>query len=399
MVGHERVPSVLQINVRLSEGGAAGVARTLHDTLPSLGMSSHFVYGYGPHGASSPDENEVGASRLTPKGLVAVNMAAHKFLGSESTLRSRSRWLALRGEISRASIVHLHVVHSYMADVRSLVGMILDLNKPVVWTLHDQWTFTGRCAQPGSCTGYRAGCLECPDLQAYPPAIIDRASTHHPLRRTMISKLVQTGRAELVPCARWLEDDARVSGVPVGRAVPNSVDPAFWAALTDRSGPRSPGRLRVLFICRDLRDSRKVDWETLTLVSQMTGVELTVVGDNSPIELPGARHLPSISDRRSMANLMQENDALIFTSKIDYFPLTIAEALAAGLAVHAIDSMAAREFRGYETMAIYSDSRQMLSGLGAAVQSNIPTDAKPRGLAPIAMAEAYLSIYERLMDK
>jgi len=391
-------PSVLHINVRLSEGGAAGVAKTLHETLPSLGMNSRFAYGYGPHGSSSPEAATLDATRITPRALVAVNMASHRLLGAESSLRSRTRWLALKDEISRAAVVHLHVVHSYMARVEGLIDLLDELRKPVVWTLHDQWVLTGRCAQPGSCRGYLDGCENCPDLQAYPPATIDRAFVQHPARRDMVSRLTRSERSELVPCALWLEEDARAAGVLVGPAIQNSVDPVFWESISPVSRGPSTG-LRALFVCRDLRDKRKVDWEALRRVSEMPGVELTIVGDNAAHTLPSAHHIPSTSDRKVMAEIMQAHDALIFTSRVDYFPLTIAEAVAAGMDIHAIDSMAAREFSDYPSVMLYSTTGDLVLGLRASLEARPPAEIKPGRLAPVTMAKKYMSVYERLMAR
>ncbi|RII87986.1 colanic acid biosynthesis glycosyltransferase WcaC, partial [Clavibacter michiganensis subsp. insidiosus] len=44
---------VLHLSVRLGEGGAAGVARTLMHELGELGVDGSFAYGYGPGGRDS----------------------------------------------------------------------------------------------------------------------------------------------------------------------------------------------------------------------------------------------------------------------------------------------------------------------------------------------------------
>ncbi|EHX31356.1 putative colanic acid biosynthesis glycosyl transferase wcaC domain protein [Escherichia coli DEC12C] len=45
---------ILQFNVRLAEGGAAGVALDLHLRALEKGLSSRFVYGYGKGGKKAP---------------------------------------------------------------------------------------------------------------------------------------------------------------------------------------------------------------------------------------------------------------------------------------------------------------------------------------------------------
>ncbi len=45
--------NILQFNVRLAEGGAAGVALDLHQRALQKGMRSRFIYGYGKGGKKS----------------------------------------------------------------------------------------------------------------------------------------------------------------------------------------------------------------------------------------------------------------------------------------------------------------------------------------------------------
>ena len=45
--------NIMQFNVRLAEGGAAGVALDLHQRALRQGLSSPFVYGYGKGGKKS----------------------------------------------------------------------------------------------------------------------------------------------------------------------------------------------------------------------------------------------------------------------------------------------------------------------------------------------------------
>ncbi len=42
--------NILQFNVRLAEGGAAGVALDLHQRALQKGLQSRFIYGYGKGG-------------------------------------------------------------------------------------------------------------------------------------------------------------------------------------------------------------------------------------------------------------------------------------------------------------------------------------------------------------
>ena len=57
--------NILQFNVRLAEGGAAGVALDLHQRALQQGLASHFVYGYGKGGKESVSHQNYSAGHQT----------------------------------------------------------------------------------------------------------------------------------------------------------------------------------------------------------------------------------------------------------------------------------------------------------------------------------------------
>ncbi|STM16418.1 putative glycosyltransferase [Escherichia coli] len=57
--------NILQFNVRLAEGGAAGVALDLHQRALQQGLASHFVYGYGKGGKESVSHQKLSAGHQT----------------------------------------------------------------------------------------------------------------------------------------------------------------------------------------------------------------------------------------------------------------------------------------------------------------------------------------------
>lgn len=50
-------------------------------------------------------------------------------------------------------IIHLHNLHDYYINIEILFEFLEQYGKPVVWTLHDCWAFTGHC-----CYYNMAGC-------------------------------------------------------------------------------------------------------------------------------------------------------------------------------------------------------------------------------------------------
>lgn len=394
--------NVLQLNVRLSEGGAAGVARTLADELVSRGIASPIAYGYSRGGRASPMEVAYDGVRVTPRLNAALNRISHSVIGRDTKVTSRRHWGHFLDALGEADVVHLHAIHSHIVDAGLLFQTLIDARKPVVWTLHDQWAMTGRCAQPGTCRLWEQGCPKCPDLDAYPPAKIDNAAQRWSDRREMIQTLQAAVPTAVVACASWLGAEAKIASIRNVGVVKNSVDRAFWlATATSVPRERRVGGVRNLFMCRDLRDRQKVNWPVLKRVCALPNQKLTIVGDQATQTIEGAERRPAVSDRAELANLMQEHDRLVFTSRVDYFPLTIAEALTSGLEVNALDSPAAREFSTHPRLNIFQDENALLSHLASAplpVPSTTEvSDEERQFFNPQRMTDEYVDIYNSLL--
>ena len=61
-----------------------------------------------------------------------------------------------------ADVVNLHWVGGGTLPIQT-IGR---LNRPIVWTLHDSWPFTGGCHIPYDCNRYERKCGNCPQLRS-----------------------------------------------------------------------------------------------------------------------------------------------------------------------------------------------------------------------------------------
>lgn len=390
--------NILQVNTRLSEGGAAQVARTLEIELGKLGHNSFFLYGYGKSGKLSNQHLAGSHFKYTKKIYAGINLLIFRFLGREKSLFpyiSRRKILKI---LKKVDIIHLHVVHSYFIDFSILISAIIESKLPVVWTFHDEWVLTGRCANPGSCKLWEMGCVKCPDLNAYPPAYIDRAHSNFKIKREKISAVISLPNSRLVTCANWLEEEMRSAGFSNLTTITNSIDSEFQNALMRKSTKKIGTNI---FICRDLRDRQKIDWELLLNISNLPNQSLTIVGDFPPVQIDNAKFIPSTSNRAQLASLMQEHRRLIFTSRIDTYPLTIVEALTAGLEVYTLKSKAAMEFKNHPRCFLFDNAEELYNSLEMEGFKSSLKSSKVQELnfdfSPRRMALEYEKIYKSLL--
>jgi len=68
----------------------------------------------------------------------------------------------------------LHNIHGYYINIELLFKYLREANKPVVWTLHDCWPFTGHCAYFDyvDCQNWKIECHNCPQRRSYPESLL-----------------------------------------------------------------------------------------------------------------------------------------------------------------------------------------------------------------------------------
>lgn len=92
---------------------------------------------------------------------------------------------------------------------------------------------------------------------------------------------------------------------------------------------------------------------------------------------------------------MAEHEALIFTSKVDNYPLTVVEALVAGLQVRLPAGKVAEEFRNYPQVNPYNSEEDLLANpISSTIEYNLDFSA----FEPSRMPSDYLELYQGILS-
>ncbi len=103
-------------------------------------------------------------------------------------------------EIKKSDIVHLHWINAGIWS-DAFAKMIKKLDKPVVWTMHDMWPFTGGCHYNEKCDGYLTGCKKCSKLN-------DRY-VEYALKQKI--KFYNENNIVFVGCSNWIVEELKKS--------------------------------------------------------------------------------------------------------------------------------------------------------------------------------------------
>lgn len=159
---------VLQINSVCGIRSTGRIATDIHQLLTDQGNES--VIAYGQLDPKNCDRTiKVGNQKdINIHGVISRVFDRHGF-GSKKATEDFLR----RVEEYGPDLIHLHNIHGYYLHVGLLFDYIKNKKIPVVWTLHDCWSFTGHCAyfDFAGCSKWQSECHNCPQKKSYPASL------------------------------------------------------------------------------------------------------------------------------------------------------------------------------------------------------------------------------------
>jgi len=342
--------NILQFNVRLAEGGAAGVALDLHQRALQQGLQSRFVYGYGKGGKKSVShDNYQEVIKQTPGWTSIANLALFRLFNRDvfGNLNNLYRTVT---RTPGPVVLHFHVLHSYWLNLEEVVTFCLKVktHKPevtFVWTLHDHWSVTGRCAFLDGCEGWKNNCQKCPTLTNYPPVKVDRAHNLVDRKRELFRAMLALGCRFISPSQHVADAFNSLYGAGQCRIINNGIDVATEAILADLPPVTADAaRPKIAVVAHDLRYDGKTNQQLVRdIIALGDKVEVHTFGKSSPFNAPNVVNHGFLTDKRQLMSELNQLDALLFSSRVDNYPLILCEALSIGVPVLATHSDAARE--------------------------------------------------------
>ncbi len=104
------------------------------------------------------------------------------------------------------------------------------------------------------------------------------------------------------------------------------------------------GKPKIAVVAHDLRYDGKTNQQLVRDIMALDSrVELHTFGKFSPFEASNVVNHGFLTDKRKLMSELNQMDALLFTSRVDNYPLILCEALSIGVPVIATHSDAARE--------------------------------------------------------
>lgn len=315
----------------------------------------------------------IAASRLAT-GLLRENVEVIRIVGNASpgshpwttrTLKPASPGGVLTNSLAKASkrlarSVESHLVgrrlHELLTDVQPDVINVHNLHgaswgpelvdlcaqfSPTVWTLHDMWSFTGRCAYSYDCRKFMDGCdSTCPTPNEYPELEPKLIASAWDRRRELFAR-----HSDLVGVcpSRWLAQEA-LKGMWAGHRIeriPSGLQLDIYEPVEKRVARAALGiegsRPVLLAAVQNPLERRKGGQILIETIKRMTTRPVTVVTlgrGRLPLESDGIHMFPlGYVSERAKVLAFSAADLLVHPAPVDNLPSMVMEAIACGTPV------------------------------------------------------------------
>jgi glycosyltransferase involved in cell wall biosynthesis len=313
-------------------------------------------------------------------------------------------------------IIHLHWICEGFISVPEIKKM----KKPIVWTMHDMWPFTGGCHYSDKCLKYQQRCGACPQLGS--TSKNDLSSWVWRRKKKLWKNLDLT----MVSPSRWLAECAHTSSLFEDQKIviiPNGLDLDRFKPL-DKTISRKllnlpfEKKLILFGAVSATSDKRKGFLYLLDALNHLndTGnlqnTEAVVFGSEKPLhEIKTAfriNYVGNLPGDIALSLLYSAADVFIAPSLQDNLPLTVQESIACGTPVVAFDiggipDMIDHKINGY--LAKPGDSNDLAEGISWVLSDeerwkSLSGNCRSKAIANFeisAIARRYARLYQEII--
>jgi glycosyltransferase involved in cell wall biosynthesis len=333
------------------QGGAARSAYRLHQGLKSINVRSQMLV----QTKYSDDNRVTGASASSGMGNAVAGLRLTldhlplKLYSKRDRTSYSLPWLPdnLISQTNQINpdIINLHWINGGFLNINT----IAKLNKPLVWTFHDMWAFTGGCHYNQECERYTKSCGSCPQLNSNQDRDLSRWMWHRK------SKAWKNLNLTIVTPSRWLANCASSSSLfqntPI-EVIPYGLDLDTYRPINKKFAREllhlPQDKQLILFGSLQATSDKRKGFHLLQpALNQLCSsgwqdkLELVVFGasktENSTNFGFKSHYLGSLNDDLSLALAYSAADVFVAPSLQDNLPNTVMESIACGTPCVAFD--------------------------------------------------------------
>ncbi len=408
---------ILTINYSDTNGGAAIAAYRLHRALVAAGHDAVMLVQV----KETDDPTVIGPKGKLGKLKGLLRPEIDKYIINRYKDRSQTLfspgWLPFSNipkiiDKINPDIVHLHWVANAFFPIKDFAK----IKKPVVWSLHDMWAFTGGCHYDESCEKHKKECGNCPVLKTHKKKDISRKYSKRKNRA-----FAKIKNLTVVGLSKWMAEAAQASTIFKNTLVvniPNAIDARKLRPInsqTARSLLQLPldKKLIVFGAMNAASDPRKGFKELSEAIEKLDvwNAELVVFGASKPANPPNFKYpvhyLGKLKDELTMQLLYSTSDVVAVPSIQENLSNIIIESMACGAPVVGFDiggnsDMIDHKHNGY--LAQPFDTQDLADGLQWALEhpiyNKVSQNAREKAVKTYdqsVVVPQYVALYEEML--
>lgn len=336
---------VLQINVVCGYGSTGRIVVDLAKTIEKEG--DECVVTYGRYEAPKDIKTiKIGSKKDIFAHVLKTRILDKHGFGSVNATKKLIKQI----EEYNPDIVHLHNIHGYYVNIEILFKYLKKINKPIVWTLHDCWAFTGHCAYFDyvKCDKWISGCEKCPQKNQYPNSNLKDNSIWNYKRKKEL--FIGLDNLTIVTPSRWLAQLVSKSFLkeyPI-KVINNGIDLNIFKPVKSNFRQKySIENKKILLGVANIWEERKGIKYFFDLANELDEDYIVVIvgkiidkRKNIPSNII---HIERTNDINELVKIYSEADIFFNPTLEDNFPTVNIEALSCGTPVITFDSGGSKE--------------------------------------------------------
>ena len=397
---------VLLINTGFYYSGSTGkIVKSLADAMTSEKIETEVLYGI------NRGETDCSYSHLiAPRNYKRINELKSRILGNHgfNNAISTKKAIGLIEEF-KPDIVHLHNLHGSYINLKMLFMYLTEKKIRIIWTLHDAWSFTGRCAyyDYNGCQKWMEGCGNCKYKSQYPVSwLIDSSKKNYQTKKELYSA---ASNLTLVTPSNWLKEELKKSFLKQVNAIVinNGINLDEFKPIASDIKDKNKITTKIMLAVAYFWDERK-GINYLPMIADQLSEEwnLVVIGEmrgyKNILKKAGIRVISRLYDDSELAKWYSAADVFINPTLEDNFPTVNIEALACGTPCVTFDTGGSPEILDSETGIVVRkrDWKEMLhaaEGIDKAALSEKCVQRARDYYDEKRFVNDYLSLYHQTM--
>lgn len=392
--------NILYINSVYGYGSTGKITKKLKEEAENQGCSAAVIFGrksaIGYKGTITEEKNTYYiCSELEQKADILSSV-----LFDTHGLHSKKTTEAVIEKIKELSpdIIHLHNLHGFYLNYPLLFDFFRDYGRPIVWTMHDCWAFTGFCSHYtfNECYQWQTGCRRCRYRNVYPYRILSSSAGNYLKKMSAF----QNQNLTIVTPSAWLKEEISKSFLKnySCRVIYNDVNlNSFYydpGNVRDRYDIRNK---RMYMACANVWTAQKGFAECMKLAAELDDNELLVMVGLSEKQIRSLPdHVLGIAhcDVNELRNWYSACDSFFNPTLEDTFPTVNLEAAACGAPIVTYKTGGSPEAAGNHGITVERyDIGQALKELRNTDREKMPAP----NVRERSMAEEYMELYSELL--